>query len=170
MIDAKVWEHRMTFLKAWFNTELIEIEEAFILKCLTNAGLTTEEFEIAVHDIAYNTSKKYKGNFPCAKDFVDAARGDQKARALKLWSRLLANVRESKSKANEFERNSSQVIKDAIAAIGGIQTIDATPDQDLKWLKKDFIEALLAFKALETRQNYLPSSPNKPQLPNSDDN
>jgi hypothetical protein len=168
MIDAKVWKHQMTFLKAWFNTELIDIEEAFILKCLTNAGLTTQEFEIAVHDIAYNSEKKYKGNFPCAKDFVDAARGDQKARALKLWSRLLADVRAGKG--NEFERNSSQVIKDAIAAIGGIQVVVNTSDQDLKWLKKDFIEALLAFKALETRQNYLPSSPNKPQLPNSDGN
>lgn len=167
MLTIDAFIKQIVFLKKWFETELSDLETQMLYRSLRDR-LSEDELVIACQHIFETTPKKYKGYFPCVKDFVDAARGDQKARALKLWSRLLDNVRAGKG--TEFERNSSQVIKDAIASIGGIQVVVNTSDQDLKWLKKDFIEALLAFKALEARQNYLPSSQNKPQLTNSDDN
>jgi hypothetical protein len=161
MIDKTVYAQHMALLETWFVTDLTDMESIALYEALSQ-NLSTEEFAGACKYFFQEIDKGYPGNFPCARKFIDAARGDQKARALKLWVRLLADVRANKG--NEFERKSTQVIQDAIAAIGGIQVVVNTPDQDLKWLKKDFIDALLAFKQMETRQNYLPKSENKSQL------
>ena len=165
MINKELFSQQMASLLIWFDTEITNPHLELFYNSLSES-LTEEEFLISCKIIFETTPKKYKGYFPCVKDFVTAARGDQKARALKLWVRLLANVRASKG--NDFERNSTQVIKDAIASVGGIQVIVNTPDQELKWIKKDFIDALLAFKQMETRQNYLPKSLNNSQLPSAE--
>ena len=165
MLTIDTFIKQIVFLKNWFETELSDPETQMLYRSLRDK-LTEEELTIACQHIFETTPKKYKGYFPCVKDFINAAHGDQQGRALKLWTKLLNSVRAGKG--NEFERNSTQVIKDAIASVGGIQVIVNTSDQELKWLKKDFIDALLAFKQMETRQNYLPKSPNNSQLPSAE--
>jgi hypothetical protein len=165
MLTIDAFIDKILFLKNWFETELSEPEIQMLYRSLRDK-LTEEELAIACQYIFETTPKKYKGYFPCVKDFMTAAHGDLNGKALAIWIQLLKSVRASKG--YEYEGKCNDTIKNAIAAIGGIQVIVNTPDQDLKWLKKDFIEALLAFKALETRQSYLPGSINKSQLPPTD--
>lgn len=157
MIDKTVYMHYMALLETWFVTDLTDMESIALYEALS-ANLTTEEFAGSCQYFFQETDKGYPGKFPCVRKFIDIAKGSQQGRALKIWAGFLKDVRAGRG--YQFEKNSSQVIKDAIAAIGGVEVVNETPNSELKWLKKDFIEALLAFKQLETNQNYLTGSDN----------
>jgi hypothetical protein len=159
--------HHMALLETWFVTDLTDMESIALYEALS-ANLTTEEFAGSCQYFFQETDKGYPGKFPCVRKFIDIAQGSQNGRAIALWGKFLKDVRGGKG--HQFEKNSSQIIKDAIAAIGGVEVVNETPNSELKWLKKEFIEALLAFKQLETKQNYLSGSSNQQKnLPTSDD-
>ena len=152
MIDDKIWVQQISVLENWFNTELSDVETAALYYSL-NSKLNNEEFISACRILFEQHNKGRASYFPAANKFIEAIHGTLEDRANKVWVALIKAVRNNKG--YEFEEVNNKLIRDAIASIGGIEAINHTPDQELKWIKKDFISALVSFKRLETQQNYL---------------
>lgn len=136
MIDPIVFTEQMTDLQICFNVELDDRQLDRYYQSL-NSKLDTEQFLVSC-EMVFETVKRYPGNFPIVKDFVEAVYGTIEDQALKQWSLIAGKVQNPSS---EDRYVLSALGKKALDDIGGIELIRQGQVSDLVWHGKRFVEA-----------------------------
>jgi hypothetical protein len=81
---------------------------------------------------------KYK-NMPNPAEIIDAIEGGSEVKALTAWDEVLTDIRKrGRLQGGKFD---NPAIEQAIRVCGGWEKICAGDEQDLQWVKKEFIEA-----------------------------
>jgi hypothetical protein len=136
MIDPIAFTEQMTDLQICFNVELDDRQLDRYYQSL-NAKLDTEQFLVSC-EIVFETVKRYPGNFPIVKDFVEAVYGTIEDQALKQWSLVAGKVQNPSS---EDRYTLSALGKKALDDIGGIEQLRMGQVADMVWHEKRFIAA-----------------------------
>ncbi|MBV8883875.1 MAG: hypothetical protein JO235_07725 [Chroococcidiopsidaceae cyanobacterium CP_BM_RX_35] len=132
MIDQQVFLEEIGILMDWFNRDF---EEATLqrLHQRLSQQLTTAEFLQAV--IAVFDNCRF---FPTVEEFVSAVKGDSETQALHEWELL------SKAAARNDRDMVAQLSapgQSALQLVGGLYKLGLATEEELRWLKKDFVAA-----------------------------
>lgn len=152
MINPSVFADKLGLLKSWFQRELEEpVEQALYMGL--SSKITTEEF-VAACDRIFSEEKGFPGNFPCVKDFIDKSRGSLDEMAGGEWTTILGQV----SKGNH-RPEMSVAAKNAVAQIGGMESIRMANVADIRWMRRDFLDA---YRSTPLADRYTPYTPALP--------
>ena len=85
-------------------------------------------------------SRVYK-SLPMPAEIIQAIDGGKDVKALSAWDAVLADVRRNGKRGGKFE---NYAIESAVRMCGGFDKICNTEESELRWIKKEFIEAYAA--------------------------
>ena len=146
MIDPQVYEQEIAILMDWFN-RYFEPETLKRLYQRLSKQLSTEQF-VQASQIVFDSSRF----FPTIEEFVSAVKGDPETLALHEWDLCV----------NAAARNDTEVLKglspggqSALHLVGGLYKLGMATEEDLRWLKKEFV---LVWKATPANVKSLPQS------------
>lgn len=130
MIDPQVFEQEIAILMDWYNRDF----ETATLKRLhqrLSQHLSTEQFVRAAQAV-FDTNRF----FPTIEEFVSAIKGDAETLALHEWDLCV----------NAAARNDREAIakmspqgQSALHLVGGLYKLGMATEEDLRWLKKEFV-------------------------------
>jgi len=136
MIDQQVFLEEIGILMDWFEKDF---EEATLrrLHQRLSQHLSTEEFQQAASRV-FDTARF----FPRVRDFVSAIKGDPETQALEEWeicvkaaARADSSIVDRLSAAGQF----------ALRSVGGVSGLGRVTEDELRWAKKEFVSARLAW-------------------------
>jgi hypothetical protein len=138
MIDPQVFEQEIAILMDWYNRDF----EPATLKRLhqrLSQHLSTEQFVRAAQTV-FDTSRF----FPTVEEFVSAVNGDALSLALQEFEVcVLAASRASR----EMIAGLSPQGQSALHLVGGLYKLGMATEEDLRWLKKEFVSVWKATPA-----------------------
>ncbi|WP_250126631.1 hypothetical protein [Chroococcidiopsis sp. CCMEE 29] len=130
MIDRQVFEQEIAILMDWFNRDF----EPKTLKRLhqrLSAHLSTKQFVQAAL-IVFDESHF----FPTVEEFVSAVKGDAETLALQEWDLCVkAAARTDKGMLSGLSSQGQS----ALHLVGGLHKLGMATEDDLRWLKKEFV-------------------------------
>lgn len=137
MIDQQVFLTGITLMSNHYDRKLAP-EIIGIWKEYLDKVLTTEQFQQAVKMTIL--SSRF---FPTAKELVEAIKGDEGVQAQQEWDVCVkAAVRAEHSIADSLTPQG----KFALRAVGGVSELGRTNEDELRWLKKEFISTWKGWK------------------------
>lgn len=115
----------------------------------------TEAFDAAVRH-AIRTSPR----FPVPQVLYDALEGSGKAQAFNAWKTVGRAVGVMDAEGRTYGRDHKPSFHDpkleyALECVGGWKTYCDTKKEDLKWLRRDFIDAYIDAPSIEALPRYL---------------
>ena len=138
MIDPQVFEQEIAILMDWFNRDF-EPETLKRLHQRLSKKLTTEQF-VQASQVVFDSSRF----FPTIEEFVSAVKGDAETLALHEWDLCV----------NAAARNDREAIakispqgQSALHLVGGLYKLGMATEEDLRWLKKEFVSVWKATPA-----------------------
>ena len=146
MIDPQVFEQEIAILMDWYNRDF----EPATLKRLhqrLSQHLSTEQFVRAAQGV-FDTNRF----FPTVEEFVSVVKGDAQSLALHEWEVCVLAA----SRANrEMITSLSPQGQSALHLVGGLYKLGMATEEDLRWLKKEFVSV---WKATPAQVKSLPYS------------
>lgn len=146
MIDPGIFEQEIAILMDWFNRDF-EPETLKRLHQRLSRKLTTEQF-VQASQIVFDTSRF----FPTVKEFVSAVKGDIETLALHEWDLCIKAAARADREA--ITKLSSQG-QSALHLVGGLHKLGVATEENLRWLKKEFVSV---WKATPADVKSLPQS------------
>lgn len=145
-VDAKVFVELMGELEAYYKRDLTPFVKRIWFKHL-NERLSTEELIAAVEQII--VSKPF---MPSPQELVEVVKGDAETNALQEWDLCMkAAARDDR----EMLLGLSSQGRSALHLVGGLYKLGMANEEDLRWLKKEFISV---WKSTPTDVKSLPQS------------
>lgn len=139
MIDSQVFSVGLTLLCTHYDRQL-QPEVVRIWKEYLDSQLTTEQFQQAIR-ITILESRF----FPTAKELIEAVKGSGEVQPLEEWD---ACLKASARADNSMVANLSEQGKFALQSIGGLYKLGQTLEDELRWVKKEFVAAWKAWRPL----------------------
>ncbi len=138
MIDQRVFLEEMGILLDWFEKDF---EEATLrrLHQRLSQHLSTEEFQLAANRV-FDTARF----FPRVSDFISAIKGDPETQALKEWEIC---IKAAARNDLEMIAQLSPQGQSALHLVGGLYKLGMATEDELKWVKKEFVGAWKAWKS-----------------------
>ena len=130
MIDPQVFEQEIAILLDWFNRDF-EPETLKRLHQRLSKQLSTEQF-VQASQIVFDSSRF----FPTIEEFVAAVKGDAETLALQEWD---VCVKAAARDDREMLKGLSSRGRSALHLIGGLHKLGMATEEDLRWLKKEFV-------------------------------
>ena len=154
MIDQQVFLEEIGILMDWFNRDF---EEATLkrLHQRLSQHLTTAEFLQAA--ITVFDSCRF---FPTVSEFVSAVKGDPETQALHDWELC---IKAAARNDLEMIAHLSAQGQSALHLAGGLYQLGMATEDELKWVKKEFVTAWKSW--LTVVNPVLPSASAIPALP-----
>lgn len=148
MIDPQVFEQEIAILMDWFNRDF-EPETLKRLYQRLSKQLSTEQF-VQASQIVFDSSRF----FPTIEEFVAAVKGDASSLALQEWDLcVLAAARDDR----EMLKGLSTQGRSALHLVGGLYKLGMATEDQLTWIKKEFVGV---WKATSSDVTRLPTSNN----------
>lgn len=146
MIDLQVFEQEIAILMDWFNRDF-EPETLKRLHQRLSKQLSTEQFVQASQTVF--DSNRF---FPTIEEFVAAVKGNAETNALHEWD---VCVKAAARDDREMLKGLSSQGRSALHLVGGLYKLGMASEEDLRWLKKEFVSV---WKATPTDVKSLPQS------------
>lgn len=137
MIAPQVFSVGLTLLCTHYNRQL-QPEVVRIWKEYLDSQLTTEQFQQAIK-ITILESRF----FPTAKELVEAVKGSGDVQVIEEWDTC---VKAAARADNRMVANLSEQGKFALQSIGGLNKLGQTREEELGWVKKEFVAAWKAWR------------------------
>lgn len=137
MIDQQVFLEEIGILMDWFNRDFEETTLKRLHQSLSQY-LTTEQFRQAAC-LVFEQSRF----FPTVEDFVSAVKGNQEAFALQEWNICLKAASRGDTSVTDSLTEAGKL---ALRLIGGFSELGRTHEDELRWVKKEFINVWKSWK------------------------
>lgn len=137
MITPQVFSVGLTLLCTHYDRQL-QPEVVRIWKEYLDSQLTTEQFQQAIK-ITILESRF----FPTAKELVEAVKGSGEVQAREEWNTC---IKAAARADNRMVANLSEQGKFALQSIGGLNKVGQTREEELGWVKKEFVAAWKAWR------------------------
>lgn len=129
-VDTKVFVELLGELETYYKREFTPFVKQIWFKHLSER-LSTEEFIAAVEQAI--VSKQF---MPSPQDLVEVVKGDAETNALTEWDLC---VKAAARGDREMLMGLSPAGQSALHLVGGLHKLGMATEEDLRWLKKEFI-------------------------------
>jgi len=130
MIDPQVFEQEIAILMDWFNRDF-EPETLKRLHQRLSKQLSTEQF-VQASQIVFDSNRF----FPTIEEFVAAVKGNAETLALHEWDLC---VKAAARADREATTKLSPQGQSALHLVGGLHKLGMATEEQLTWIKKEFI-------------------------------
>lgn len=135
MINFQVFCEEMVILSSLFNRPPMEKQALVRVHEILSAQLTTEEFRQASLEICATCDR-----FPSIPVFLEKVKGDPKLKAQEEWQKCLVAASRGLSRVDDL----TEAGKAALRLIGGLHHIGQSTEDQVTWLRKEFISNWVA--------------------------
>ena len=156
-IDKQVFVDLVGELETYYKREFTPFVKRVWYKHLSER-LTSEEFVAAVEQIV--VSKEF---MPTPQQLVEAVKGNPEVQALEEWETCVKAAERADMSVTDSLTPQG---KFALRSIGGVSELGRTNEDDLRWVKKEFVSAWKAWTPDASRA--LPAAGQEPALSQSD--
>ena len=145
-VDTQVFAQLLGELEAYYKREFTPFVKQIWFKHLSDR-LTTEEFIAAVEQAI--VCKQF---MPSPQELVEVVKGDAETLALQEWD---VCVKAAARGDREMLKGLSSGGRSALHLVGGLHKLGMASEEDLRWLKKEFVSV---WKATPADVKSLPQS------------
>lgn len=138
MLDKQVFSAGISHLQAYYSRTIPDFAQRVWYKHFAQQ-LTTEQFQQAIE-----AAIVHKTHLPTPEEMVQMVRGDDKQLAIREWDLCLEAIRRGHYSLEAV--GVSEVGEQAIQSVGGLRSVGLSQQDQLTWLKKDFIEAWKSYR------------------------